>query len=233
MIYNVDCMDFMQESTELFDMIFADPPYGLSSGGTTCQNGERVPVDKGEWDKATIDWLAAARDHLTFDGTIWVSGTHHSVFAHGHAMQRLGFKILNMITWEKPNPPPNLSCRFFTHSTETLIWAARSAASIHRFNYELMRKENGDKQMKSVWQFTAPGASEKTYGKHPTQKPLLLLRRIVRASTVPGDHIFDPFMGSGTTGVACAKLDRQFTGCELDPEYYALAERRLKNEKSP
>jgi site-specific DNA-methyltransferase (adenine-specific) len=143
-------------------------------------------------------------------------------------MQQLEMKILNDITWEKPNPPPNLSCRYFTHSTETIIWAAKNKYSKHCFNYEEMKKLNNGKQMKTVWSIPAPNGDEKFFGKHPTQKPLKLLERIILASTLENDFIFDPFSGSSTTGLAAIKLSRLFVGCELEDEYIALSVKRIK-----
>jgi site-specific DNA-methyltransferase (adenine-specific) len=143
-------------------------------------------------------------------------------------MQLLGMKILNDITWEKPNPPPNLSCRYFTHSTETLLWAAKSEKSKHTFNYDEMREEAGGKQMKSVWQILPPGKDEKGFGKHPTQKPVVLLERCIRAATKPGDFVLDPFAGSSTTGVAAVHLDRRYCGIEKEDEFVDLSISRLR-----
>ena len=143
-------------------------------------------------------------------------------------MQTLGYHILNNITWEKPNPPPNLSCRFFNHSTETLLWAKKGKRAKHTFQYDVMKAQNGGKQMKSVWQIAPPAASEKTLGKHPTQKPLALLERCIQAASNPNDWIFDPFMGSGTTGVAALKHGRNFCGCEINDEFFELAKKRLQ-----
>jgi site-specific DNA-methyltransferase (adenine-specific) len=221
---------------ESIDVVFADPPYFLSNGGTTCQSGKRVSVDKGRWDKSqgaddnhdfNRRWLAACQRALKPDGTIWVSGTIHVIYSVGFAMQQLGFRLLNDVIWEKPNPPPNLSCRFFTHSTETILWAARGARSKHYFDYRAMRTRNGDKQMKTVWRMTAPGKREKTHGKHPTQKPLDLLDRILVASCPPGGAVLDPFNGSGTTGVAAVALGRAYTGIDIDEGYLELTRRRL------
>lgn len=218
------------------DVVFADPPYFLSNGGTTCQAGKRVSVDKGKWDRSrgaednhdfNRRWLAACQRVLTDDGTIWVSGTAHVIFSVGYAMQQLGFKLLNDVIWEKPNPPPNLSCRYFTHSTELILWAAKSRKSKHYFDYPTMKERNGGKQMKNVWRFCAPSKGEKQQGKHPTQKPLGLLEQLLRASCKPGGTALDPFNGSGTTGVAAAKLGLSYVGIELDPEYLALSKRRL------
>lgn len=226
-----------QYSDGVFDMIFADPPYFLSNGGVTCHAGQMVSVDKGGWDKSrgveadhefTVSWLKACRQALKADGTIWVSGTSHIIYSAGFAMQKLGYKILNDIAWVKPNPPPNLSCRYFTHSTETVLWAAKSVKSRHTFNYAEMKHLAGGKQMKNVWEIAPPSAEEKRPAKHPTQKPLALLERILLASTSPGDLVFDPFMGSGTTGVAAVRTGRRFVGIDVEPTYVTLAEHRLK-----
>jgi site-specific DNA-methyltransferase (adenine-specific) len=221
---------------ESFDVVFADPPYFLSNGGTTCKNGKRASVNKGKWDQSrgadenhafNRDWLAACQRVLKPNGTIWVSGTSHVIYSVGFAMQQLGFKLLNDVIWEKPNPPPNLSCRYFTHSTETVLWAAKGPKSKHYFDYPEMRSRNGDKQMKSVWRMTAPGKREKVHGKHPTQKPLDLLDRILVASCPDGGAVLDPFNGSGTTGVAAASIGRTYTGIDLNSEYLELTQRRL------
>ncbi len=221
-----------------FDMIFADPPYFLSNGGITCHAGKMVKVDKGQWDKSNgpevnhefnMAWLSRCQRILKSDGTIWVSGTHHVIHSVGYAMQQLGMKILNDITWEKPNPPPNLSCRYFTHSTETIIWSAKTEKSKHCFNYDKMRQINKGKQMKTVWSFPAPNGEEKEFGKHPTQKPVALLERIILASTNEGDLIFDPFSGSSTTGIAAINTHRKFVGTELESEFINLSIARLKH----
>jgi site-specific DNA-methyltransferase (adenine-specific) len=218
-----------------FDAIFADPPYFLSNGGITCHAGRMVKVDKGDWDKSrgaeenhnfNRAWLERCQRVLKPNGTIWVTGTHHVIFSVGYALQQLGFKILNDIAWEKPNPPPNLSCRYFTHSTETVLWAAKNDHSRHLFNYKAMKAVTG-KQMKTVWQFTAPGRAEKSFGKHPTQKPVALVERCLLASTLEGHLVLDPFMGAGTSAVACLRQHRRFVGIELDIRYLCIAGCRL------
>ncbi len=232
---------------ESVDMIFADPPYNLSNDGITCHAGKMVSVNKGKWDKSNgieadfefhKSWILACRRVLKPSGTIWISGTYHSIYACGFALQLAGYHILNDICWYKPNASPNLSCRMFTASHETLIWARRDKKAKHTFNYEAMK--HGDfpkdflkspgKQMRSVWAIPTPASSEKRHGKHPTQKPIALLDRIIRASTLEGDVILDPFMGSGTTGVAALRNSRNFIGIDNEPEYFDLALARLRAE---
>ena len=241
-LYQANCIEFMDALIKKypegkFDMIFADPPYFLSNGGISCHAGKMVKVDKGDWDKSrgpelnhefNMAWISRCQKLLMPNGTLWVSGTHHVIHSVGFAMQQLGMKILNDITWEKPNPPPNLSCRYFTHSTETIIWAAKSEKSRHCFNYDEMRQMNRGKQMKSVWTLTSANGDEKTLGKHPTQKPVQLLERIILASTKENDLIFDPFSGSSTTGIAAIRHNRNFVGCELEKEYVDLSVKRIE-----
>ena len=212
-----------------------DPPYFLSSGGISCQSGQVVCVDKGDWDKPTtsedmdafnLRWLTACREHMKDDATIWISGTHHNIFSVQQQLIKLGFKILNVVTWAKTNPPPNISCRYFTYSTEFIIWARKSPKVAHYFNYELMKKLNGDKQMTDVWQLPAIGKWEKSCGKHPTQKPLGVLARLIQASTKPNAWILDPFSGSSTTGIAANLLGRCFFGLEKEDEYLLMSQAR-------
>ncbi|MBI5779608.1 MAG: site-specific DNA-methyltransferase [Planctomycetes bacterium] len=234
-----DCVEILNQAREnSVDMIFADPPYFLSNGGITCHAGKMVSVNKGQWDKSkgieethrfTTDWLRACQRVLKPDGTIWVSGTTHIIYSIGFAMQQLGYKILNDIVWYKRNAPPNLSCRYFTHSTEIVLWAAKDSKSKHCFNYALMKKINNDKQMRNVWQMSAPQNGEKKFGKHPTQKPVELLTRIIQASTREGDLVLDPFCGSSTTGVAAHLNSRKYVGIDKEAEYLELSAKRLKD----
>jgi len=236
-IYQGDCLEILGAiPAESIDLIFADPPYFLSNGGITCHAGRMVSVNKGAWDRSrgpdanhefNRAWLAACQRVLKPNGTIWVSGTSHVIHSVGFAMQQLGFKLLNDITWVKPNPPPNLSCRYFTHATETLVWAARSSKNKHVFNYALMKKLAGGKQMKSVWTIPPPEPWEKRFGKHPTQKPVALLERILLAASNENDLILDPFAGSGTTLLAAFRLRRHALGCDLSLEWLDLSIRRI------
>jgi len=239
-LYRGDCLDLLPRiPAESVDLIFADPPYFLSNDGITCHAGRMVSVNKGRWDKSKgpladhefcLQWLAECRRIVKPTGSVWVSGTMHVIHSVGFAMQRLGMKLLNDITWVKPNPPPTLSCRYFTHATETVLWARKSEKARHTFNYHLMKALAGGKQMKSVWDIGAPPKDEKVFGKHPTQKPVALLERIVAASSDENDLVLDPFTGSGTTGIAAARLDRQFVGIECEQKYLRVAQKRYELE---
>lgn len=227
-------------------MIFADPPYNLSNGGFSVHAGKRVSVNKGEWDKSKgfngdyefhYKWLDSCRRVLKPGGTLWVSGTYHSIYQCGHAIQALGYHILNDITWFKPNASPNLSCRFFTASHETIIWARKEKKAKHLFNYDMMKQgewpedllKKPNTQMRSVWSIGTPKPEEKKFGKHPTQKPFALLNRIILASTKIGDMVLDPFTGSSTTGIAAVKNHRKFIGIDTEKKYLDLSIKRVRD----
>lgn len=237
-----DCVDTLSKFKFGFDMVFADPPYFLSGGGISYQSGQIVCVDKGEWDKPmtteemdafNLRWLTACREHMKDNATIWISGTHHNIFSVQHQLLKLGFKILNVITWAKTNPPPNISCRYFTYSTEFIIWARKWAKVPHLYNYALMKELNGNKQMTDVWQLPAIGKWEKSCGKHPTQKPLGVLTRLIQASTQPEAWILDPFSGSSTTGIAANLLGRRYLGLELQDEFLQMSKARREELDNP
>lgn len=246
-LYNTDSLKFLEELPEnSVDMVFADPPYLLSNGGFTVHAGRMVSVHKGDWDKSNglkkdfefhLAWIQAVRRVLKPSGTLWISGTYHSIYQCGFALQVAGFHVLNDIAWFKPNASPNLSCRFFTASHETLIWARKDRKAKHIFNYDLMKNgtwpEDALKkpglQMRSVWSMGTPKPNEKKFGKHPTQKPLDLLKRIVLASTNKGDIILDPFTGSSTTGLASIMNDRKFIGIDLEKKYLDLSIKRFED----
>ena len=230
-----DCTKLLNEFDFKFDMIFADPPYFLSNGGMSVQSGRVVCVDKGDWDKGGTpehidsfnrEWISICRNKLKDNGTIWISGTYHNIFSVANVLTELGFKILNVITWAKTNPPPNISCRYFTYSTEFIIWARKSEKVPHYYNYDLMKQVNENKQMTDVWRLPAIAPWEKKCGKHPTQKPLSVLSRIVMASTKPGAWILDPFTGSSTTGIAANLLGRRFLGIDKELDFLEISRNR-------
>lgn len=234
-LYQGDCNEVLKEFREQFDLIFADPPYFLSNDGLSIQSGKIVSVNKGQWDKGeniddidsfNMQWIKNAKETLKPTGSIMISGTYHNIFSLGRILQKLDFKILNIITWQKTNPPPNFSCRYLTHSTEQIIWARKNAKHKHIFNYDLMKKINGDKQMRDVWSFPAIAPWEKANGKHPTQKPLALLVRLLLMASEENSLICDPFSGSSTTGIAANLLERKFVGIEKENEFIQMSIKR-------
>ena len=245
-LYHDDCLEVMHSFPDNYvDMIFADPPYNLSNDGVTCHAGKMVSVNKGKWDKSNgfdcdlkfhEEWITECRRVLKPGGTIWISGTNHSIYQCGFLLQKLNFHILNDISWFKPNAAPNLACTTFAHSHETLLWAKKDKKAKHIFNYERMKsgifKEDNMKvpykQMRSVWSIPTPSPDEKIFGKHPTQKPLALLKRVVLASTDDNNLILDPFNGGGTTGVAAKTIgNRKYIGIDIEKEYIQLTVNRL------
>jgi site-specific DNA-methyltransferase (adenine-specific) len=253
-LYNADCLAVMSRFPDNYvDMIFADPPYMLSNNGFTCHAGRMVSVNKGKWDKSKgfeedlkfhETWISECKRILKPEGTIWISGTLHSIFQTGYLLQKLDFHILNDISWFKPNAAPNLSCTVFAHSHETLLWARKDKKARHTFNYKAMKEgsfpedriKNPDKQMRSVWSIPTPSTEEKVFGKHTTQKPIKLLKRIITASTKDNDIILDPFNGGGTTGIACQLIrNRKYVGIEIEKKYIDLTLKRynqLKNQNN-
>ncbi|MFW9821125.1 MAG: DNA-methyltransferase [Candidatus Thorarchaeota archaeon] len=250
-LYYGDALDILDQfESNKFDLIYADPPYFLSNDGITCSSGRMVSVNKGEWDKSkgleedikfTDNWLKSCRRVLKSNGSIWISGTLHIIYKVGYLLEKNGYDIINDIVMYKPNAPPNLSCKYFTHSHEIVLWARKSKNSEHTFNYEKMKfwnnpkdkLKNKDKQMRSVWSIPLLPKNEKEFGKHPTQKPLELLNRIISSSSKEGDWVLDPFVGSGTTGIVCSILNRNFIGIDSNKGYLELAINRFndKNKK--
>lgn len=236
-LYQNDCNKLLPKFEKQLDLIFADPPYFLSNDGLSIQNGKIVSVNKGNWDKGddiekidefNLKWLSNAKIALKDTGSILISGTYHNIFSLGRILQKLDFKILNIITWQKTNPPPNFSCRYLTHSTEQIIWARKSHKHKHIFNYELLRKLNDNKQMRDVWTFNAIAPWEKLNGKHPTQKPLALLTRLILMASDEDSLVCDPFSGSSTTGIGANLLNRKFIGFEKENEFIEISIARKK-----
>ena len=245
-LFKGDCLNILSKIPDnSIDLIFADPPYFLSSGSFTCQAGQMVSVKKGDWDLSNgtkknfefhNEWIKACRRVLKPNGTIWISGTYHSIYQCGFALEINKYHFLNDIAWFKPNASPNLSCRFFTASHETLLWARKEKKAKHTFNYDLIK--NGDwpedqmkkpgLQMRSVWSINTPKPIEKKFGKHPTQKSFDLLKRIVLASTNKEDVILDPFTGSSTTGLAAYLYGRNFIGMDTEKQYLDLSVKRFE-----
>lgn len=251
-LHHGDALEFLSALDEAsIDLVFADPPYNLSNDGTTCHAGKRVSVNKGKWDasrgieedfKFHSEWIAACRRVLKPNGSLWISGTYHSIYACGFALQQQGWHLVNDICWYKPNAAPNLACRMFTASHEILLWARKNKKAKHYFNYKLSKTGNWetdflkkpDKQMRSVWAVYPPKKEEKKFSKHPTQKPEALLERIILTCSMEGATILDPFCGSGTTGVVALRHNRKFVGIDADKSYLdTMAIPRIKQVLKP
>ena len=241
-LYKGDSLQILSQISNQFDMIFADPPYFLSNGGKKIQGRRMVSVNKGEWDKKKSsddidkfnqEWINQCKPLLKDNGTIWVCGTYHNIFSVEKCLKNAGFKIINISTWQKADPTPTWGNLHFNFSSEYIIWAKKTPMANHYFNYELMKQLNGGKLMPDVWKLPTVGLWEKTCGKHPTQKPLRLLYRIILASTKVGEIILDPFAGSSTTGIAANLLGRKFIGIEQDEDFLLLGKKRKMDIENP
>ncbi|MGB9024581.1 MAG: site-specific DNA-methyltransferase, partial [Rhodomicrobium sp.] len=239
-----DCIEVLQGlSAGSAELVFADPPYNLQLGGELLRpNNTRVDGVNHAWDRfddfAAYDrftraWLRECHRMLKPDGAIWVIGSYHNIFRLGAALQDEGYWLLNDIVWLKTNPMPNFKGTRFTNAHETLIWAARDKSSRPTFNYDSLKAFNDDLQMRSDWLIPICSGPERLRDDggrkaHPTQKPEALLKRVLLATTKPGDVVLDPFFGTGTTGAAAKALGRRFIGIERDPDYAAAARARIE-----
>jgi len=229
------------------DLVFADPPYNLQLSDTLYRPDQTtVEAVTNDWDKFdtyssydqfSIEWLKECKRVLKDNGALWVIGSYHNILRIGNCIQNLGYWILNDIIWHKTNPMPNFRGTRFTNAHETLLWCATSRNAKYTFNYQNLKKLNEGKQMRSDWYIPICSGKERLRKEnnkrsHPTQKPEALLYRVILASTNKNDLILDPFLGSGTTAVVAKKLQRNFIGIEQNPQYIALAKKRLVTTKA-
>ena len=234
-LYDGDTNSVLSEMNIQVDMIFADPPYFLSNQKKTTQFGKEKIRDKGEWDRVipweeinafNKAWISKCRSVLKENGTIWICGTYHNIYSVEQSLIELGFKILNIVVWQKLDPPPTPYGGRLNFSAEYLIWARKNENVKHCFNYDLLKHMNGGIEMPDVWKFARPGFWERTCGKHPTQKPLRLLYRVIQTCTQENCLILDPFAGSCTTGIAANLLNRRFIGIDMNKDYLDYGIRR-------
>ena len=234
MLYNGDCIEILKTlNANSVDLIFADPPYFLSNGGKSIHSGKIVSVNKGDWDDKntysnhlnfTEQWLNESYRVLKFGGSIWVSGTVHNIFDVKNYLDKIGFKIINIVVWHKTDPPPLIYKNKLKFSYELIIWASKGFK--HEFNYDEMFKINNC-ELEDVWTIPAVQMKEKKFGYHPTQKPEALLERIIEACSKEGETVLDPFSGSGTTCYVAKKLKRNYIGIEKEKEFFDISKRRI------
>ena len=236
-VHHDDSLELMPTMKAEFDAVICDPPYHLSGGGTTCRSGQRASVDKGSWDKP-LDfqahilfgriWIERAIGQLRRPGSLMICANKNNLGIVLAALAHVSVKVQNIIVWEKPAPPPNLGCRCFTHSHETIVWATIGKG--YYFAYKDLKKLNGDKQMRDVWKFDRARGHEVRHGRHPTQKPVALMHRLVQAVCPPGGAVLDPFCGAGSTGVAVKKLGegRSFVGIEREEKWVKIARQYIR-----
>ena len=234
MLYNADCIEVLKTlKPNSIDLIFADPPYFLSNGGKSIHSGKVVSVNKGDWDdkskydnhlQFTKEWIQQSFRVLRYGGSIWISGTVHNIFDVKNYLDEIGFKIINIVVWHKSDPPPLIYKNKLKFSYELIIWAKKGGK--HTFNYDDMFEIVGE-EMQDVWTIPAVQMSEKKFGYHPTQKPEVLLERIIKACSNVGDTVLDPFSGSGTTCYVAKRLNRKYIGIEKEKEYFNISKRRI------
>ena len=239
-IVHGDCLSILPSLPDtIFDCCIADPPFNMSqkkglgwafSSHITMQEGWDI-FSKDEYVQFTLDWVAEVLRVVKPNGNIFVFGSFHSIFTLGFIMQNIfDRRIITQIVWYKPNAQPNITCRMFTESTEFILWAVNNESKKAKnwtFNYQTMKSMNNNKQMRNMWEIPLTKPSERRYGKHPSQKPLQIIERLILAGTDEGDLILDPFSGAGTTGVAAEKHNREWLMIEKEDSYNRIAQKRL------
>ena len=238
--YKGDCLDLLPKLAICADVVCTDPPYFLSNDGQTIVGGKVMNVNKGEWDRSkgieqdhefNHAWIDACSESMSDDATLWSTGTSHNIYSVGFALQQSRFRVLNHVTWHKKAPPPNYTLRCIRHSSEQIVWAAKNAESKYYFDYDESKRLYGGGQMRDMWILSAAAKAEKRHGKHPTQKPVKLIDRMLAVSCPKDGLVLDPFMGSGTAAVVAARRGFEFVGIELDEKWLDVAVRRVKDER--
>lgn len=255
-VINQDCIEGMKTLEDnTVDLIIADPPYNLSKGGEwKWDNSVKLAGMGGNWNKVmeswdnmslseyfafTITWLTEAQRILKPTGSMWIFGTYHNIGIINVVCQLLNIEIINEVIWYKRNAFPNLSGRRLTASHETILWCNKGGKKReYYFDYDYSKNGNFDydflkqpgKQMRTVWDISNNKEKrELEYGKHPTQKPLRILKRMIQLSSREGDIMLTPFLGAGSECVAAKELGRNYLGYEIDPQYVDITHKRLEN----
>jgi site-specific DNA-methyltransferase (adenine-specific) len=241
-IYVGDCLEVMRRWSEsTIDCCLTDPPYNMSKKkGLGWAFSSHVTMQE-QWDRFsnddyyqfTVSWLEEVCRVVRPNGNILVFGSFHNIYLIGFILQFvLQRRLLQQITWFKPNAQPNITGRLLTESTEFFIWACNNTPEDAKkwvFNYDETKSIGGGKQLRNMWQIPYTPGSEKQHGSHPSQKPLDILSRMVRIWSNANDLVLDCFLGTGTTAVACEQLNRRWLGIERDSTYAEIAKKRLHN----
>jgi len=243
-LYQGDVLETLRSfEDDIFHATITDPPYNIASDrkGLSWAFSSHVTIEN-EWDRYTPDeyekftaaWLHEVCRTTKENGNIFIFGSYHNIYTLGAIAQRMDLRVVNSIIWTKPNAQPNITCRMFTQSTEQILWLCNNTkkkAKKWTFNYKDMKAVNGGKQMRNYWEIPLTPKRERAHGKHPSQKPLRLMERLVLAGTNPGDRVLDCFAGSGSTLLACDRHERKWVGIERDDEYADIAHKRLEDER--
>jgi site-specific DNA-methyltransferase (adenine-specific)/modification methylase len=206
------------------DLILTDPPYNLgmySTGNIELTWRKDMNNDVAEWDKITFDpavWVDEFIRILKPTGNIFAF-TSYNLLGKWHEVFDPRFDTFQFMVWHKTNPPPKIYRAGFLNSCELIVclwnkghtWNFISQSGMHNF----------------IESPICMGSERVKDPHHPTQKPLKVLRHIIQIASNPGDVVFDPFMGVGSTGVAAIELERHFLGVELDERYFHAAQKRL------
>lgn len=220
-----DSLEFINSLEDnSIDAIITDPPYNISRDNNFQSMG-REGIDFGEWDKEfdLSSWIELAAPKLKKGGNILIFNAWKNLGEIAATLESLGFEVKDMIRWEKSNPMPRNRDRRFIVDYEVAVWAVKKGAK-WTFN------RISDTYDRPLIKSGLTPSSEKVGKGHPTQKPVAVMQWIVEHLTNEGDVVLDPFMGSGSTGVACSNLGRGFIGSELVPEYFEISKGRLLSE---
>ena len=218
-----DCIKLIETlENESVDALITDPPYNIARDNNFKSMG-RAGIDFGEWDKGfnLISWLPIAIEKLKKGGNIIIFTSWKNTTPIIKELEKINCEAKDMIRVEKSNPMPRNRDRRFVTDYEIAIWAVKKGAkwTFNRFD---------EKYERPLIETSVTPKSQKIDKGHPTQKPLYAMEWLIERLTNDGDVVLDPFMGSGTTGVACQNLNRDFIGCELDEEYFLMAQKRLQ-----
>ena len=226
-LYNEDSYSFFNElrdSNIVVDHIITDPPYNISKENNfnTMSNAKRQGVDFGEWDKEfdLLSWIDMYSQILSKNGSMIIFNSYRHLSHIIERMENNDICVKDVIVWQKSNPMPRNTDRRYVQDMEFAIWGVKRGAKW------VFNKPDDVSYLRGLLQASVVSGKEKTG--HPTQKSLKIMEEIIKIHTNKGQVVLDPFMGSGSTGVACQNLERKFIGIEKEKEYFEMVQSRLK-----